>query len=295
MLVGLAIVAGCTGSAGAAPRSSVVAPSVAPPATNASSPASPTAGPATTPTPPPTPTQTATPTPSIPAQGVVIVNEAVSQFELLSPGGVRVFVDVVYPDRVTAPPAAADIHLVTHLHDDHYDQAFVDAFPGKRLVNASGTVSSGDVRVQGIDAAHTEGDPLTGDGATDHIFVIRVGGLRVVVFGDLGQHRLTASQLHAIGRADVAISQLANAVSEVTALNKVAIGQMRQVAPAIFIPTHIDDLDAARVATETWPATTADSFVTLTRATLPAPTTVLFMGDVAAAYRKLFKLGVAGW
>lgn len=55
---------------------------------------------------------------------------------------------------------------------------------------------------------------------SDYIFVVDIGGMRVVHFGDLGRDALTPAQMSAIGHADVAISQLGNAISDVDAANR---------------------------------------------------------------------------
>lgn len=268
------------------------------PSITSSPPLAATTAPAT-PTPPPSaeaaPTATPAPTPGYPATGVTIVNESTSQFELWSPGGVRVFVDIAYPDVITSPPAATDILLTTHLHEDHVYQPFVDAFPGVQLFNRAGSVKSGDVSVVGINAAHNEGDLMTDAGATDHIFVVDIGGIRVVVFGDLGQRELTAAQLQAVGDVDVAISQLDNLVSMASISNGIVTSQMAQIKPAILIPTHIGNLDEAKAAAKLWPGMATELHVVVTRPRVPSQLTLLFMGDLAPAYRKILGVPSCDW
>lgn len=243
------------------------------------------------------PRATATPEPSpvFPTTGVTIVYEEQSQFELWSPKGVRVFVDIVEPSLITSPPTSADVVLTTHFHPDHFRQGFLDAFPGKALTVEEGTLTAGDVKIRAIAAAHNQGDPLVPKGGTDYIFIIDIGGIRVVVFGDLGQDKLTASQMQAIGTVDVAISQLENSVSDVTAANRKAIAQMDQVKPALLLPTHIDTLDGARMAASAWATATAGRWVTITRDRLPQALTVLFMGDLAPSYRKILGITTPVW
>jgi L-ascorbate metabolism protein UlaG (beta-lactamase superfamily) len=284
---------GTSGSPAASPAVSAVVPSVAPVATPPVTPVtsvvpSTAAVPSTAPNPPARP--------GIPAEGVTIINEATSQFELWSPQGQRILVDIANPQYLTSPATSADVLLTTHYHEDHYSFDFVKAFPGRALTVEEGTLTAGDVSIRSIAAAHNQGDPITTKGATDYIFVIDVGGIRVVVFGDLGQDALTARQMQGIGKADVAISQLENEVSDVTAVNRKAIAQMNQVKPALLIPTHIDTIAAAKMAAAAWPALTATySWVTITRSKLPTATTVLFLGDLAPSYRKLLGITTPSW
>jgi L-ascorbate metabolism protein UlaG (beta-lactamase superfamily) len=229
---------------------------------------------------------TSSPGPRPPVDGVTIIYEEGSQFELWSPAGQRVFIDVYSPGAITSRPTALDVLLTTHRHDDHYSDEFLRDFPGRTLTWKEGGLTASDVRIRSIAGAHNEGDPLLPADGSDYIFIVDVGGVRVVVFGDLGQKRLTRSQMAAIGSVDVAISQLQNDMSDMTVANRKAIGQITQVHPRILIPTH-QTLDAAKMAAAEWPSAAADRFIVVTPANLPASTTICFMGDLAAAYRKL--------
>lgn len=293
-LVAFLLIASCTGAVPPPTSSPAPSPALSLPPTPAmqSAAAVVTASPTRTATPRPSVPQA---TPRTPTSGVTIVNESTSQFELWSPGGVRVFVDIVYPDRVTGAAATRDILLTTHLHDDHVAPAFVDAFPGLQLYNRSGTLTSADVRVVGLNAQHNDGDPMTDGKATDHIFVIDIGGIRVAVLGDLGQRSFTEGQLKALGHVDVAISQLVNPVSDASVSNGLVVAQMAQLKPQVLIPTHIGSLDEAKLAAQHWPAIADGSWVLVTKDRLPTSMTLLYMGDIAPAYQKIFKLPSCDW
>ena len=293
-----ALLAGCTGSA---PIGTPVPPASSPPSATAVA-SSPTAAVGSTApsaaagiTRTPKPTAAPEPSPVIPTTGVTIVQEGTSQFELWSPKGQRILVDVVQPEVLTAPPTSADVLLTTHWHQDHYDQSFIDSFPGKALTVAEGALTAGDVKIRSIAAGHNEGDPLLPKDGTDYIFIVDIGGIRVAVFGDLGQEALTPAQMKALGSVDVAVSQLENGYSDETVENRKAIAQMTQVDPAILIPTHFDGLPAAKMAMAVWPAVTADRWVTITRDRLPKAATVLFMGELGPAYRKLLGITTPSW
>ena len=283
----LAACGGATSSAPPAPSASSAAVGSASPVTASPSQATESAAPASSASP--------APTPAFPATGVTIVNEGESQFELWSPGRQRILVDIADPTLLTSPATAADVLLTTHFHQDHFKQTFLDGFPGKMLTAQQGSLTAGDVKIRSIAASHMPNDAITPVGASDYIFVIDIGGLRVVVFGDLGQDALTAGQMNAIGAVDVAMSQLDNGMSMMSADNRKAIAQMNQVRPRVLIPTH-DSVEGAKMAASAWPtATAAGTWVTITRDRLPATLTVLFMGDSAPAFRKILGITSPAW
>ena len=237
---------------------------------------------------------------SVPPGGVRITFEENAQVELLSPGGQRVLVDVADPDRLTRPATADDILLTTHAHDDHWNPLWANTFPGTMLTFETGSLERDDVHITGVAAAHNQGDPFLPKDGSNYIFVIDVAGMRVVHFGDLGQDALTPGQMAAIGRVDVAISQLGNAISDVDGTNRRGFNQMNQVHPAVLIPTHVDvEVDGATVvklAASTWKTTyTLKPSVTLTRSQLPTSTTVLLMGLNAQVYAPIAHLEQSTW
>ncbi len=237
---------------------------------------------------------------SVPAGGVRVTFEENAQVELLSPAGQRVLVDVADPGRLTSPATADDILLTTHAHDDHWNPLWANTFPGTTLTFETGALTRGDVHITGIAAAHNQGDPFLPKDGSDYIFVIDVGSMRVVHFGDLGQDALTPGQMAAINRVDIAISQLGNAISDVDATNRRGFNQMNQVHPAVFIPTHVDvEVDGvavAKLAASIWKTTfTLKPSVTLTRSQLPTSTTVLLMGLNAQVYAPIAHLEQSTW
>ncbi len=81
-----------------------------------------------------------------------------------------------------------------------------------------------------------------------------MAGLRVAHFGDIGQKALTPDQLKILGKVDIAITQLANMYSDMTAQNKKGFNLMDQLKPKLIIPTHILDPSCATIAAEKWAA-----------------------------------------
>ncbi len=306
-IAGALLIAGCGAAGTASPAATAIQTTTATGAPSASA-AAPSATQATVP-PAQAPTPAASPALAaasgeaiapVPAGGVRITFEESAQVELLSPAGQRVLIDVADPGRLTVPATADDILLTTHAHDDHWNPLWANTFPGTMLTFETGSLDRGDVHITGIAAAHNQGDPFLPKDGSDYIFVVEVGGMRVVHFGDLGQDQLTSAQMKAIGRVDVAISQLGNAISGVDATNHRGFDQMSQVHPAVLIPTHVDvevdGVTVVKLAASTWRTTyTLEPSVTLTRSQLPTSTTVLFMGLNAQVYAPIAHLQQSTW
>lgn len=226
----------------------------------------------------------------MPAGGAAasIADTAVSGFLLTSPQGVKVFVDVAVMPEELLPELEnpRNIFLVTHPHPDHLDRRALDAFKGKKLVGGQpvkrkgssiGTVSSGDVKVEGIASSHMD-DEL--DGTTDGIMVIDVAGVRVVHLGDCGQTRITRGQMKIIGRLDVMIHALEDPLgSDSDVVNRKAYKVLAQVAPKIVIPTHILSPEAFKLLDAAYPAEIASrEEIVLSPALLAGPRRAVIMG-----------------
>ena len=183
----------------------------------------------------------------------IICDDAKSQFEAISPEGVRVLMDIAKPERLSSPAMASDILVTTHSHGDHYLSSFVDSFPGKKLTFETGTLESNGVKITGIASAHTAtlGEFLPWGRRSNYIYLIEMGGLRIAHFGDIGQEKLTAKQLNILGEIDIAITQFSNPYSDVNIDNLKGFHLMDQVKPKLIIPTHIDE-PTARYAAKKW-------------------------------------------
>ncbi len=229
-----------------------------------------------------------------------------NQVELVSAAGHRVLIDVGDPGLLSRPAAADDILLTTHAaqysdswHEPDFNvlPEFVAAFPGRSLPMGA-SVTAGDFKVTGIAAAHgSQNGPATIVDATDDIYVIEVGGLRIADFGDFGQAALTQKQLDRLGRVDVAITQFDNSYSGVDAENGLAFDMLDQICPRIVIPTAIErptaDLTVALSLMKG--EYSPNGHVHLTPATLPATTTMLLLGRRAPALAKEFSIAVSNY
>lgn len=228
-----------------------------------------------------------------PAMGVTVTYAAEpADVEIATPAGRIVFVDVYDAGNMSRTPTTQDILLITHFHSDHYSKTLTDAFPGRKLLAETGKIELPDVTITGIAAAHNSNDFILDKGGTDHIYIIETGGLRIVHFGDLGQDALTAEQLAAIGKVDVAISQLSNSMSGVDADNLKGLNLMEQVRPRVFIPTH-SDTDTMKIAVERWKGFYSTSrTIAISSATLPPARSILILGSMSVPYGKVLKLGL---
>ena len=234
------------------------------------------------------------PAASPPAKGVSLRYGGNAQVELVAPGG-RVLIDVWDPSALSAPPAAGDVLLTSHDHDDHLVAEFVQSFPGKQLYIEAGKLSGAGAEIVSIPAAHSQGEPLRPRGGSDYIFVIEMGGLRIAHFGDIGQDALTPAQLRALGDVDVAITQFDNSFSQMDLENKKGFALMEQVKPRLIVPTH-SSTRAVDYAANLWPVLWSDSpAVTITRARLPGETSLLVLGADAQYQVRNVEAGKVDW
>ena len=79
---------------------------------------------------------------------------------------------------------------------------------------------------------------------------------------------------------DIAITQLANMYSDMTAQNKKGFNLMDQLKPKLIIPTHILDPSCATIAAEKWAAYNSyKKHLIFSIDNMPAETTIIFMGN----------------
>jgi L-ascorbate metabolism protein UlaG (beta-lactamase superfamily) len=155
-----------------------------------------------------------------------------------------------------------------------------------------GEIQQADVSIKSIQGSHNSTPPP--DQGTNYIYIVDMGGLRIVHFGDLGQDSLTPEQLDAIGKVDVAIMQLANPYSSMDTANKKGFNLMDQVKPRLIIPTHIDEA-ATQYAIQKWPAFYWDQkSLALSPASLGSETRLLFLGELSRAVGKANNLPLWG-
>src|SRR4030042_6830764 len=205
-----------------------------------------------------------------------------AQVELISAKGTRVLIDVTTPEALSSPPTKKDVLLTTHNHGDHRRLDFIKSFPGQQLDMKIGEIKMEDVMIRGIASAHNEGDELRSEGGTNYIFIVDMGGLRIAHFGDIGQDALTPEQLSALGKVDIAITQLSNPYSRMNAANKKGFNLMDQVKPRLIIPTHIFESTCAKMAVDKWTGyKSSKAFISISPEDLSDKTSIIFMGQNA--------------
>ncbi len=129
----------------------------------------------------------------------------------------------------------ADIILVTH--DHHVDQDYLDKCPdAKKSVQKAETFTEKDVTVTGIAASHTVA-AINPDAPSLVIYVMDVDGLRIAFFSCCGQEKLTAEQMKALGKVDIAMITNDNDAGWISV--ELASGLMKQLKPKMVVPlTH---------------------------------------------------------
>jgi len=222
---------------------------------------------------------------------VKLYYEETAQVELVSGEGTRVFIDVYDPNQVSSPATENDILLTTHSHFDHFNEDFLTSFPGQQLRFEPGEINLPDVTIKGIVSSHNATEEPDG---SNYIFIIDMGGLRIVHFGDIGQDQLTEEQLNELGEVDIAITQFSNSYSDMDAENKKGFNLMEQVRPGLIIPTHYDT-DSLEYAIETWKVAciTGTNILTIKSSDLPEETTLIVMGQLAPVYKTTY--GLSEW
>ncbi|MCX7025006.1 MAG: MBL fold metallo-hydrolase [Spirochaetes bacterium] len=218
-----------------------------------------------------------------------------AQLEIVSPKGVRVLVDVASKDSLSSPADERSILLTTHIHGDHYDSDYVDAFKGRKLTFQSGSIEQGDVRITGIVSSHGEVYDPGSPNPSNIIFLIEIGTLRIVHFGDTGQTAFSPAQLELFGKVDVAIMQLANDFADMSLDNMKGFKLMDQVKPGIIVPTHMD-LAVYSQALKTYPAFFVDNgFFTVGKDSVPDTTHFFAFGDTGKMMLAQLGLKVKTW
>jgi L-ascorbate metabolism protein UlaG (beta-lactamase superfamily) len=178
----------------------------------------------------------------------IICDDADPQFEAVSPEGIRVLMDIANPSLLSSPPTAKDLLITTHSHPDHYLSSFTGSFPGQQLKIKTGVLQTDGVKITGIASSHTASGEFLPEGGSNYIYLIEMGGLRIVHFGDIGQDKLTVEQLSVLGEVDIAITQFSNPFSSMNIENRKGFNLMDQVKPKLIIPTHIDEATAKYAA-----------------------------------------------
>jgi L-ascorbate metabolism protein UlaG (beta-lactamase superfamily) len=169
-----------------------------------------------------------------------------------------VLINVYDPALLSKPAVEQDILLTSHHHHDHYQADFTGSFSGQQIDRQAGEVVAADVRITSIPSSHNAGERLRLAGGSNYIFLIEIGGLRIVHFGDIGQDRLTPDQLEVLKPVDVAISQLRNPYSEMGMQDLKGFVLMDQVQPGLFIPTHAN-LETIQYALIRWTGYLSDA------------------------------------
>jgi hypothetical protein len=215
---------------------------------------------------------------------VTVFYEEDAQVELISSKGTRVLFDVHHPSKLSRPATKNDILLTTHEHPDHVDWGFLGGFKGEQLFAKTGEITTGDVAIKGLAAAHNEGDLLLQENGTNYIFVVLMDGFRIAHLGDIGQPALTEEQLAELGKVDLAVMQFDNRYSEIDSTNRKGFSVMAQLNPRLIIPTHNSAI-AVEYEGTLWPCFyTEKPSIKLRREILTDETRLIFMGTLAPSY-----------
>jgi len=224
--------------------------------------------------------------PEIP--GIMIFNYgSIPQTEIETVSGTRIYIDIADPQMVIRPPKAGDILLITHSHHpDHYNSVFADSFPGKKLIAEEGKIEDAGYKITGIKAIHNMGDQYLSKGGTDYIFLIEADGVKIAHFGDIGQEKFTEEQLLLLKELDVALMQFENQYSGMPAGSDKGYNLMKQIAPKIIIPTHVQDVSIKKACAMWKPFFSAKNGIKIPKGIQQDKTIFMLMGYNGSIYSK---------
>jgi hypothetical protein len=215
---------------------------------------------------------------------------ASAQFELVSPKGVRIFIDVYNHELFTSPATAKDILLTTHLHRDHIDDTFYPEFTGEQIFSKPGKIVRDDVVITSIPACHsTIYAPIDPQNATNYIFLIETGGMRIAHLGGMGQEKFLPEQLAALGKIDLVMAPFKGTSPGMDVTGKKGFNLMQELQPRLIIATH-NGLEEAKYMTTLWKCFYTEGPLGLKRSTLTNETRVLFLGEPGRLFAKILNL-----
>jgi L-ascorbate metabolism protein UlaG (beta-lactamase superfamily) len=192
--------------------------------------------------------ETSKPDSSISKGAVKVEYIAHACFRVTAPSGKQILLDP-YASRVWLgydfpPNLHADAVLISHPHYDHDGGEAMGRkvpWPASALVlRAPGTNRIGDVSVVGFAGKHA--DPWGKEfGQINTIWILEVGGLRIVHLGDNGP--LRDDTIRQLGRVDVLMIPI-DSQFHILKAEEIAMIR-RRLSPAVLIPMHYrhDDLE----------------------------------------------------
>lgn len=129
----------------------------------------------------------------------------------------------------------SDVVLSTHDHEDHnFISAVKNMQGGKPMVfDKAGEYEVGGAVITGINSFHDNSNG--GERGANIIFHLTIDNLDIVHLGDLGQNKLTESQIVEIGQTDILLIPVG---SVYTIDAKVASDIVAELEPKIIIPMH---------------------------------------------------------
>ena len=129
------------------------------------------------------------------------------------------------------PKIKDDIVLVTHEHGDHNNIEGIN--PEAFLINTPGEYEKRGIAIRGISSYHDKSEGK--ERGMNTIYVMKAEDMTICHLGDLGQEKLTESQVDEIGDIDILFIPVGG---NYTINYKEAVGVIGQIEPKIIIPMH---------------------------------------------------------
>lgn len=139
------------------------------------------------------------------------------------------------------PKLEADIVCVSHDHGDHNNTSAVGSVAGAKpfVINGPGEYEISGINITGINSDHDDKEGT--ERGKNTIFQVTVDEVNIVHLGDLGQKKLTQSQIEALSGCDVLMIPVGGVY---TIEAKDAPDIIASLEPKIVVPMHykIDSL-----------------------------------------------------
>jgi len=212
----------------------------------------------------------------------------IPQTEIQTSSGIRIYIDIADPESLSVKPSSGDYLLISRGHFDHWDGAFIDNFPGKKIIVEEKTLQDNSIglSIRSVIASRLDNNTDCPEKSPVYLFMIAVDGLKIAFFGDIGQKKLTLTQERIFSDTDIAIMPFSYPHgSTLTVDGQNAFNYQKILKAKILIPTHCDEervFDAIHASYEM--AYVSSDMMLIEKGSLPKETTFILMDYLSRTF-----------
>lgn len=219
---------------------------------------------------------------------IKIYHEDMSQFEVVSPGEVPVYIDVFDPARLSHRPNPRAIMFESYfisLQGTHMDYLiFKDKPQCPGLLRRSGQITLDDMQLSTMGALENDFPPDSHPVPTTWIGKMNSGGLSIVYLGNLGQSALTRDQAEFIGHPDIVLANLSTRQQSMTNDRRLEIIEALNPRIVVIGLTNVKTLQHLLTR---HPVFYAPGHLEVSKDTLPSTITFVLAGKEEKIYAEL--------